>query len=65
MIDLLMYITSGELIIGAVMYAAIVLDWLIDKSELYWDIFTAIMLFLVFSSVHNLIGLGIYGLFFF
>jgi len=62
MIDFLIYLSFAELGIGAVMWAAIIFDWLIDKSDMYWDNFTAIMLFLVFSSGHNLIGLGIYGL---
>jgi len=64
MIDTLMIITSGELIIGAVMFVVggIKLKYFYQKSEHYRAIYSTIMLFLVFSAGHNLIGLGIWGL---
>ena len=66
MIDLIMYITTTELLIGAVMVAIAWIDpkWLRDKSDTYHNVLTLIALFLVLSAGHNLIGLGIWGLFF-
>ena len=62
MIDLIMYITTAELIIGSVMYGGTALDWFSNKADNYQEVYIIIMLFLVFSAGHNLIGLGIYGL---
>jgi len=66
MIDLLMIISSVELIIGSVMYGITWVEpkWLRSKSDLFHAFFASIMLILIAASGHNLIGLGIYGLFF-
>ena len=65
MIDFLIYLSFSELGIGAVMFVVANLppNWLKRQSGLFIEIYRATTLFLVFSAGHNLIGLGIYGLF--
>ena len=66
MIDLIMYVTTTELLVGAVMVAIAFIDphWLQDMQQVHRDVYTAVTLFLVLPAGHNLIGLGIWGLFF-
>ena len=64
MTDFLIYLSFSELGIGAIMFGVTWAEpkWLKDNKNCH-AFFVVASIFLVFPAGHNLIGLGIWGLF--